>query len=52
VVETARIALALRMCPEVHEQRMRDMITAQSDGTVVHGVSLLKPMAILLVPLC
>ena len=52
MAETARIALALRMCPEVHEQRMRDMITAQSDGTVVHGVSLLALMAVRLVPLC
>ena len=52
MAETARIALALRMCPEVHEQRMRDMITAQSHCTVVHGVSLLALMAVRLVPLC
>ena len=50
VVETARITLAQQMCPEVYQQPLRAMMQAQSDGTVVYGVTLVKPMSIQLVP--
>ena len=52
MVETARGANALDMCPEDHNKHLRDMITAQSDGTVVHGVSLQAPLGLRLVPHC
>jgi len=50
VVETTRIKLALQMCPEVYQQPLCAMMLAQSDGTVVYGVSLVNPMSIQLVP--
>jgi len=50
VVETARITLALQMCPEVYQQPLRAMMQAQSDGTKVYGVTLVKPISIQLVP--
>jgi len=40
------------MCLEDHNKHLRDMITAQSDGTVVHGVSLQAPLGLRLVPHC
>ena len=50
MVETARINLALQMCPEVYQQPLCAMMKAQTDGTVVYGVSLVNPMSIRLVP--
>jgi len=50
VVETARITMALRMCPEVYQEPLCAMMQAQSDCTKVFGVTLVKPLSIQLVP--
>jgi len=52
VVETAPGVNAVNMCLEDHNKHLRVMIMAQSDGTVVHGVSLQAPLGLRLVPHC
>jgi len=51
-VDTTPGVNALTMCRQDHNEHLHVMIMAQSDGTVVHGVSLLAPLRLRLVPHC
>jgi len=50
VVETARTAMALRMCQEAGQEPVRAMMQAQSDGSQVFTVTPTQPTSVQLVP--
>ena len=52
VVNTTPGDNVLTMCRQHHTKQLLDMIMAQSDGTIVHGIALLVPLSVRLVPHC